>query len=141
VADLSLPFDPQRPRVTESDPMRRHLRLLALALSLLPLAACGITPAAPPVEISHRDSLVGQGEIVQIKNTSNQTLADVHVELRAPNGESRSFVEESIDSYSTLEVGWKRLGGWKVPPGSKVSVGARGYLFKARGTLPESAAD
>jgi hypothetical protein len=112
-------------------------RPLHPALLALPLAGCGLQPAAPPVEISHRDSLVGQGEIIQIENTSNAALANVRVEVRAPDGESRAFVQETIGAYEVLEVGWKRLGGWQVQPGSKVSVRASGYLFAARGRLPD----
>jgi hypothetical protein len=117
--------------------MTPRARLLAAALLVLPLAACGGNLGTPPVEILYRDSLLGQGLIIQVKNTSNEALSDVQVEVRGPDGERRTYTEDSLDGYEVLEVGWKRLGGWQVPKGAKVQVKAKGYLFPAQAEIDE----
>jgi len=119
--------------------MKLPIRAVAASLIALSLSGCGQLGqlGSPPVEVLYRDSLLGQGLIVQVKNTSNQALEAVTVEVRSPEGEHRSFTEDSVEAYGLLEVGWKRLGGWKIPPGSTVTVKARGFLLPARSEIPE----
>lgn len=114
---------------------------LSLTLGLLVTAAgCGRFQA-PPLELSFRDSLVGAGKIVRIENTSNQALTGVEVTISAPSGESRTFSQDELGGYQTLEIGWKKLGGWQVPLGAKVEIGADGYLLAFKGRLPAPGAD
>lgn len=50
---------------------------------------------SPPFSVSYRDSLLGQGLVVDIKNPSDQTLRDVRVKITARNGKSTAaFVTE-----------------------------------------------
>ena len=44
-------------------------------------------------------------------------------------------MQDSVDGYSTVEVGWKKLGGWQIPEGSKVEIRADGYLRAVTATL------
>ena len=109
---------------------------LAVALAVLAPIACSKAVDPPPIEIAFRESLLGAGKIVQIKNTSNEPLGQVEVVLVAPNGDERRFVQESLDGYGTFEVGWKKLGGWEIPPGTEVEVRVKGYLRPAVATIP-----
>lgn len=118
--------------------MRPLLPLFALLLSTL---ACGKAIEPPPVEITFRESLLGAGKIVQIKNTTNEPLTEIEIVIRAPDGDERTFVQESIEGYGLFELGWKKLGGWEIPAGSEVEVRARGYLRAAGGVLPVVTAD
>ncbi len=118
----------------------RRVATGALALVLVAgLSGCGRFEA-PPVELTFRDSLVGAGKIVQVANTSNQPLTGIEVTITAPTGESRSFTQVELGAYETLEIGWKKLGGWQVPPGSEIRVGAKGFLLPVDGQLPDPGA-
>ncbi len=110
------------------------------ALALIVGAAGCTRLEAPPVELSVRDSLLGAGKIVRIANTTNQPLTEVRVEILAPSGESRTYVEPELGAFQTLEVGWKKLGGWQVPAGSEVEVRTQGHWLPFRARLaPEEA--
>ncbi len=114
----------------------RRTRLLPLILLLgAAVAGCGRLQG-PPVELGYRDSLVGAGKIVRIENTSSEPLTGIEVEIAARSGESRTLSLEQLDGYDTLEIGWKKLGGWQVPPGARVRVSADGYFRAFRGELP-----
>ena len=118
-------------------PLRHVVPLLTLAL-----AAAGCARfERPPVEITFRDSLLGAGKIVRLENTSNDVLTGIQVEVEAPSGETRTFTLDELAGYETIEIGWKKLGGWEIPAGSSVSVNAEGYLLSAGGTLPDEEAD
>ena len=119
--------------------MRRLARRAALLLPLLALG-CGVALEAPPIELAYRDSLVGAGKILRIKNTSSETLTDLRIEIAAEGHGERSFTQESLGGYQTLEVGWKKLGGWEVPAGAEVSIRCAGYLLSFSGELPPEAA-
>lgn len=109
-----------------------------LALAVVPLAAVACSQAldAPPIEISYRDSLIAAGKIVQITSTSNEPLERIEVSLRAPGGDERRFVQESLAGYGSFEVGWKRLGGWEIPAGTRIEVRVKGYLRTASASIP-----
>lgn len=115
---------------------RFNLAPLALTI-LLPLAAaCGRSLQAPPIELGVRDSLVGAGKVIQVKNTSEQELLEVRVEIRSPDGGERSFTQDVVAGYGGFEVGWKKLGGWEVPAGAGVTIRAKGFLRPFEGSLP-----
>lgn len=117
--------------------MKRNLLLLALVV--LGTLACSKVIGPPPVEITFRESLLAAGKIVQVKNTSNEPIAEIEVTLTAPNGEERRFVQESLDGYDAFEVGWKKLGGWEIPPGAEVRVRVKGYLRSVAASIPTEA--
>lgn len=114
--------------------MRRTVLLVAL-VALGPVA-CSKVIDPPPIEITFRDSLIGAGKIVRIANTSNEPISEIEVELTAPNGDERTFVQESLDGYGSFEVGWKKLGGWEIPAGTEVSVRIKGNLRPAAASIP-----
>ncbi len=78
--------------------------------------------------MSHRESLVGAGKIVQIKNSSSEPLAEIEVTFRAPSGEERKFNRPSLEAGEAFEVGWKKLDGWEIPVGADVEVRCKGHL-------------
>lgn len=110
-----------------------------LLASVAPLLwSCGLELSAPPLELSTRDSLVGAGKIVRIANISNEEITAVEIEITSPEGESRSFSQATLNAYETLEIGWKKLGGWQIVPGSEVTVRAAGFLLPYSGRLEEA---
>lgn len=127
---------PSRQTGASRSPVRRTgLALLALGVALS-LAACGTRLERPPIELGYRDSLIGAGKVLRIENTSNVPLTGLVIEITAPDGEERSFVQTELGGYDTLEVGWKKLGGWQVPAGAAVEIHCDGYLLAFEGRLP-----
>jgi hypothetical protein len=113
----------------------KHALLLLACLALGPVA-CSKAIDPPPIEITFRESLIGAGKIVQIENTSNEPIEKIQVTLTAPGGDERRFVQESLDGYGSFAVGWKKLGGWEILPGTKVEVRVKGYLRPAGASIP-----
>lgn len=110
--------------------------VLSAAIAAL---ACSNSFEPPPIEIGHRESLIAAGQIVQVKNTSNEPIQKIEVTLTAPGGDERKFVQEALDGYGMFEVGWKKLGGWEIPPGTEVEVRVEGYLRPVKRSIPTEA--
>ncbi len=101
----------------------------ALAVLSLALTGCNLKP---PVEISARDSAVGQGLVITVTNTSpEEFLHDVTVEIKAPSGEIKKYFASTIQPGDSINVGWLKLEGWPIPAGSEVKVTCKDYLTAA----------
>ena len=101
----------------------------ALALGL---AACAVKP---PISINQRASLVGQGLVIVVTNTSDDYLHDVVVDIESPAGETKRYAFPTLEPHASANVGWLKLEGWPIPEGSDVSVSAKGFLMPVTGTL------
>ena len=113
----------------------RRIHLLFVIASALLLGACGLELGRPPLELATRDSLVGAGKIVRISNISNEELSELEIEITSPEGESRTYSQDVLGAYETLELGWKKLGGWQVVPGADIRIRAKGFLLPYSGRL------
>ncbi|MFQ5527351.1 MAG: hypothetical protein ACE5GX_13945 [Thermoanaerobaculia bacterium] len=112
--------------------------LLAAVLGLAAGVSCSGKLEAPPVEVTSRESLVGAGNIVRVKNQTNEPLFNVEVTIRAAKGEV-AYREGELIGYETLEVGWKKLGGFEIPDDAEVRVRAEGYMLRKSVKLDASA--
>lgn len=106
--------------------------LLVICLLGLTLTACQLQP---PISIGQRESKLGQGIIVLVTNTSDQTLNNVRIRVEGPDGSAHEYFEVTVAAKQVLEVGWLKLDGWPVPPGAKVEVSADGYSMTVKATL------
>ena len=102
-------------------------RLSALtALLCLTLTACTLRP---PISLGKKESLVGQGMVVSLTNTSDDYLHEVVVDIVSPAGEAKQLAIPTLEPHETVNVGWLKLDGWPIPEGSKVSVSCKGYVL------------
>ena len=86
------------------------------------------TPVQVPVSVSVRDSLIGIGNVVQIRNTSENTLHDVVVTARNSGlNQTTTYSVGSLGSGELVEIGWMEWN-WTVAPNETVSVSASGFL-------------
>lgn len=108
--------------------MPRHAMPIVLVLCALSLSACNLQP---PITVGQRESLVGQGIVLAVTNTSGDFLHEVTVTIESPDGEAKTFSTPTLEPHETLSVGWLKLEGWPIPPGSKVSVSCKGFLMSA----------
>lgn len=102
--------------------------LVLLVLFAL-LLGCEGKGLKPPISLGKKNSLVGQGEVVTLTNTSDDYLHEVRVSIEAPSGESRELTLPTLEPHETESVGWLKLDGWPVPVGAKVKVTCEGYVL------------
>ncbi len=86
------------------------------------------TPLNVPVSVTVRNSYVGIGNVVQIRNTSKDTLTGVVVKGDNPrSGETAKHSIGMIAPGNTVDVGWTEWN-WKVSPGETITISSNGYL-------------
>ena len=104
--------------------------LSLLVLAALLTTACELTP---PVSVSMRESMVGQGQVIRVTNTSEKTLEEIRIRVTDPDsGESREHFAASLGPGALLEVGWLKLEGWQVPEDAEIAVTAKGHAIAAK---------
>lgn len=101
------------------------------------VAGCAAKLEAPPVEITYRESLLGAGNILRVKNLSSEPLRAVEITIRAASGEV-SYEEATLAAGDVLEVGWKKLNGFEIPDEAEIAVKAEGYVLAAEATLKDA---
>ncbi len=121
--------------VQRKDPIVSSRSCAAIAvvscLSLV-LTACALEP---PISIGKKESMVGQGMVITVTNTSDEHLHDVAVDILSPTGEARQFTIPTLDPHESVNIGWLKLDGWPIPEGSEVSVSCKGYALAVSGKL------
>jgi hypothetical protein len=86
------------------------------------------TPAQVPASVTIRGSLVGIGNVVQVRNTSEKSLTGVVVTGRnSASNQTVTYRIGSIEPGKTVEVGWREWN-WIVVPGETITISADGYL-------------
>jgi len=100
---------------------------LMLCLSLL-LIGCGQTLKPPPLEVTHRESLLGAGRILQITNSGEDSLTCPQVRIETSAGDVKNYNLGLLASGALVELGWKKLGGFEITPGTEVTFECDGYL-------------
>ncbi len=119
-----------RPRVLCSLLLRS-----SLLGAILLLAACGQTLEPPPLDIAHRDSLLGAGRILQITNTGSETITCPQVRIETPAGDIKNHNLGALASGERVELGWKKLGGFEITRGAEVTFECEGYFRPLAVTL------
>ncbi len=109
----------------------RSLPSIAIGLALI-LTACALEP---PISISKKESVVGQGLVVSVTNTSDEHLHDVIVSITSPAGETKQYVMAALGPHESVNVGWLKLDGWPIPVGSEVAVSCKGYQMAVSAKL------
>jgi hypothetical protein len=81
-----------------------------------------------PVSVTVRGSVVGIGNVVQVRNTSDKTLTGVVVAGRNPGvNQSATYKINSLGPGQVAEVGWMEWS-WRVAPDETITVVADNYL-------------
>lgn len=117
---------------------RNDGKALGIAIFLIAVAAIGFLVLKPevfrirgvqvPAGVSVRNSAVGIGNVVQVRNTSDKTLYNVTLDARNPHSnESATYTIDQIQPGETEEVGWLEWG-WKVAPGETITISSGDYL-------------
>lgn len=112
--------------------LRSHPGAVIVCCAALLLAACALEP---PISIGKKESLVGQGIVISLTNTSDEHLHDVVVDVTSPQGESKQLTLPTLGPHESVNIGWLKLDGWPIPEGSDVSVSSKGYQMAAKAKL------
>jgi hypothetical protein len=80
-----------------------------------------------PFEAFVRPSVLGQGKVARIRNTSHRDLSKVRVVLKKSNGQhGKSADFPRLAPNASIELGW--LEGWQISDGDRLKVSAAGHL-------------
>lgn len=101
--------------------------LACLGVTLL-LAACRVSP---PISIGQRESMIGQGKVLTVTNTSDEYLHEIAVTVEAPDGVVKTYSAATLEPHESISVGWLKLDGWPIPEGAEVTVSCKGYPASA----------
>ncbi len=105
--------------------------ITAFCLALM-LTACALEP---PISIGKKESMIGQGLVITVTNTSDEHLHDVIVDIKSPAGEAKQLTLPTLTPHESVNIGWLKLEGWPIPEGSEVAVSCKGYRMAVKGTL------
>lgn len=119
--------------------VRRRIPAILLAIAVTSYSGCGQSALPPPVKVTHRQSLVGIGMVVQITNTSGHHLYNVKVVGRSLREvESASLIAtEHLRPRDSIEVGWMEFDGWVPQPGETIEVYCDDYALPKVSIVPK----
>lgn len=119
--------------------MRSFLLVLNLAVVLCLVVGCGNSALPPPVTVTYRDSLVGAGKVLQIKNDSAHHLYNVRVTGREYKNMNSASVRatEQLKPGALVEVGWMEFEAWMPEPGESIEIYADNYAAPYVSMVPE----
>lgn len=108
-----------------------HFHRLWLIATVLVAGAVGCeaiksNSVTVPVSIYMRGSMVGMGNVLVVKNTSQRTVLNVTIRIENRNGQSMARQISTFDPGEVFELGW--TDGWTAERGEKVTVSADGFL-------------
>ena len=135
-----LNFEPTcRPQEARPKLRLRRIPAVLLAFVITSYSGCGQSALPPPVKVTHRQSLVGIGMVVQITNTSGHHLYNVKVVGRnIREVESASLVAtEHLRPRDSIEVGWMEFDGWVPLPGETIEVYCDDYALPKVSIVPK----
>ncbi len=89
-------------------------RTALLACCVIVLTACALEP---PISIGKKESMVGQGMVITVTNSSEEHLHDLLVDITSPAGESKQLTIPTLTPHESVNIGWLKLDGWPIPAG------------------------
>ncbi len=93
------------------------------------ITACDGSFGPPPLRVEFRDSLVDLGQIVQLTNTSTEKVTGIEIKITNPDDDVKHYTIESLAPGEMIEVGWKKLEGFRVQRGCRISLRSDGHLM------------
>jgi hypothetical protein len=120
---------------SNTETRRRSKAALGLLATALLLSACGNHFSEPPVEVTFRDSLIGAGKVLLIRNISDTPLTDIQITVSGSDNSRHAYQQAALGAHESFELGWKKLGGWEIPAGARVEIRAHGYFRAYRSQL------
>lgn len=81
-----------------------------------------------PVSATVRESLVGLGKVLQVRNESDKSLEDVFVTaFESDSNRQPKFRIGRLEPGEARDIGWMEWN-WKLKPGERIEIDAKGYL-------------
>ena len=119
--------------------MWRRISAILVSIVISSLLGCGQSALPPPVKVTHRQSLVGIGMVVQITNTSGHHLYNVKVVGRNFKDVQSASVTatEHLRPHTSVEVGWIEFEAWVPVPGETIEVYCDDYALPKVSIIPE----
>lgn len=117
---------------------------MSYTFSLVLLVGCLVSPgckqsaSSPPLNVTFRASILGQGQVAVVKNNSSHHLYNLKVVGRnSQKGTSASVrVTDHLSPGATTEVGWLEFERWIPEPGETLEFYADDYLLPRKVVIP-----
>lgn len=115
--------------------MKHYIVALLLAIVSLFSLSCEEKLPEPPIAISWRDSLLGYGRVLQLRNTSSDKhlLCVLHVENKLEHSERN--VKIPLEPSQCMEVGILEID-WDFMSGERGYVDVEGGFHRVEFTVP-----
>ena len=93
----------------------------------------------PPVSVVYRSSILGQGKVAIVTNTSDSHLHECSVKIVSPGGKSwgPQVFALTLEPHKDTEIGWVQLENWTLESGEEVSIGCKGYALWSTTIVPK----
>ncbi len=106
--------------------MKRLSRLLCLLPVFILLGCADMNRPDLPLRYSFRDSLVGQGKVLMIRNDTDKFFQlKLEVHNRTLNAKSTHAI--NVGPRKTTEIGWLELDDWHLVTGERIRIHNDGY--------------
>lgn len=123
----------------------RHPTLLVLSALFILSSGCdgqgnsALPRPAPPVTVTYRDSILGKGKVIQIKNGSSHHLYNVKVVGRnfSQNASASVKASDHLAPGDGVEVGWLEFESWTPIPGETIEIYCDDYFVPYVSVVPE----
>jgi hypothetical protein len=118
--------------------LKRCFLTLILAFGCVSCLGCKQSALPPPLNVTFRASILGQGQVAVVKNNSSHHLYNVKVVGRnLKNAKSASVrLTDHLSPGATTEVGWLEFERWIPEPGETLEFYADDYLVPKIVVIP-----
>ena len=106
-----------------------------VGLILLILALTGTTLTQPPIELSFRKSLLVEGKVLRVSNTSSKESLECTMQTSSPKTNEKCTYSFRLRPLQTYEIGVLETN-WTFISNESVTVKATGYALPVSCTVP-----
>ncbi len=88
----------------------------------------------PPLAVAVRDSIIGNGKVLRITNTSNRPIHQVRLSLSIREEHYERVIADTIQPHDTIEYAWAE-SGFPLEKGMLIELRTSGYGGSFRDTI------
>jgi hypothetical protein len=94
----------------------------------------GQAASKPPLAVTVRHAMVGNGKVLRITNTSNEPIHQVRLSLANRQDHYERVIADTIQPHDTIEFAWQE-SGFALEKGMRIELRASGYDGSFRDTI------
>jgi hypothetical protein len=94
----------------------------------------GVAASKPPLALTVRDSMAGNGKVLRVTNTSSRPIYRVWLSVSNRQDHYERVIADSIQPHDTIEFRWME-SGFALEKGMLIELRASGYEGSFRDTI------